>query len=538
MLRTCSLGALVLLLAIPLRAQFQPRVDYPVGPSPFSVAVGDFNGDGHLDLAVTNSAVGNEVGQTSNGVSILLGNGDGTFQPHVDYPAGIYPNSVITADFNRDGKLDLAITNGYTNSVDILLGNGDGTFTPHAYFGAGTNPEWIVAADLNGDGILDLATANYGPGYSGGTVSVFLGNGDGTFQSQVQYDAGVNPFGIMAEDFNHDGKIDLLVVNNNGGFGVRILFGNGDGTFQPAVYFPSGTNPRVGVVADLNGDGNLDIGIANCISNNLSILMGDGTGNFSGPVDYAGGTCPQTLAGGDFYGNGILDLVTANSGDNDVTVFKGNGDGTFQPPAAFATGSNPYWVTVADFNNDKAPDLVVTNYSDNTVSVLLNKGTDFSISATPANPSTVTAGQTSSSTLSLSLLTWFNSPVTLSCSAQPAQSAPTCSFSSNPVSFANGVATATMTLDTGTTVGLQAESLRWLWLPIAGFALLGAGVRSPRKKPTACVLGLFLVAGLMFQVACAGGTAVQKKVPQTYTITVTGTSGANQHSTTTTLTVQ
>jgi VCBS repeat protein len=540
MLRTCSLACLILLLSAQLSAQFQSHVDYAVGPTPYSVTVGDFNGDGHPDLAVTNSAAG-----AGNGVSVLLGNGDGTFKAHVDYPAGSNPRSLMAADFNHDGKLDLAVTDTASNSVSILLGNGDGTFQARVSYPTGTSPEWLAAADFNGDGNLDLAVANYGPDYNSGSVSILLGNGDGTFQSQVAYPAGINPFGVMVGDFNHDGKLDLAVVNNNGSFGVLILLGNGDGSFQAPVFYPTGNNPRVGVVADFTSSGNLDLAVGDCIDNEVSILFGDGNGHFSSPVNYLAGMYVQLVAGGDFYGDGKLDLVTTNSASNNVSLLKGNGDGTFQMPVVFATGNGPLWVAVADLNNDKAPDLVVTNSADNTVSVLLNKGTDFSISASAASPATVNRGQTSSSTVTLGLLTSFDSPVTLSCTVQPAQSAPTCSFSPNPATFdAQGNAKSTLTINTAATIASRSNlrELQFLWLPVAGFALIGAGFSSKagtRRKLAACVLGGVLFGGLVFQVACGGASSGGNHVQaQIYTITVTGVSGSAQHSTSTTLTVQ
>jgi|CZKY01.1.fsa_nt_gi hypothetical protein len=358
------LACLFLLLPAQLPAQFQPHVDYAVGSAPFSVAVGDFKGDGKLDLAVTNSA--------SNTVSVLLGNGDGTFQAHVDYPTGNRPTSVVVADFRGVGKRDLAITNGNDNTVGVLLGNGDGTFQPHVDYATGDiNPQWLVVADFNRDGKLDIATANYGPNYTNATVSIFLGNGDGTFQPAKDYAAGVNPFGVMTGDFNHDGIPDLAVVDNNGSFGVQILLGNGDGSFQAPVYYATGDNPRVGVVADFNGDGNLDLAIGNCIDNDVSILMGDGQGHFAAPVNYAAGDIVQTVAGGDFNGDGKLDLAVANQQSNNVSVLLGNGDGTFQAQVQYATGSGPLWVAVGDFNGDGAPDLVTANINANSVSVLL-----------------------------------------------------------------------------------------------------------------------------------------------------------------------
>ncbi len=540
MLRTCLIGCFVFLLASPLRAQFQPQTAYATGSTPWGVAVGDFNGDGKLDLAITNGG--------DNTVSILLGNGDGTFQPRVDYPTGTRPTSVVVGDFNRDGKPDLAIST-LDNTVNVLLGNGDGTFRPHVDYATGLNPQWLAVADFNGDGYLDIAAANYGPNYEPGSVSILLGNGDGTFQGEVAYPAGINPFGIMTGDFNRDGKIDLAVLNNNGSFGVYILLGNGDGSFQSPVFYPTGQNPRIGVVADFTGDGNLDLAVGDCIDNNIAVLMGNGDGTFQNPGYYPTGYYVSLLAGGDFDGDGKLDLVNSDASTNSVSFLKGNGDGTFQQNVDFPVGSNPGWVAVADFNQDNAPDLVVANLSGNTVSILLNKGTDFTLSASAATPGTVTSGQTSTSTVTMKLLTTFHNPVTLACSVQPAQSAPTCSFSQNPVPFDDsGNATAILTIDTGAADALlgssspRHESLRFqfLWLPVAGFVLLGVGSssrRAPRKKLTACVLGFLLFGGLIFQVACAGkSTAVHQS--QTYTITVTGTSGSSQHSTTMTLVVQ
>ena len=285
---------------------------FDAGSGPQSVAVGDFNGDGKPDLAVVNSY--------SNNVSILLGNGDGTFQIHVDYPTGAQPGSVAIGDFNGDGKLDLAVVNSYSNNVSVLLGNGNGTFQPAVSYGtgSGTGPAFVAVGDFNHDGKLDLAVANSNSTY----VSVLLGNGDGTFQTAVNYDVGGAPTSIAVGDFNHDGKLDLAVAVPVPGPStyVSMLLGNGDGTFQTAVNYNAPYAPDAVAVGDFNGDGNLDLVVGNR-SSNISVFLGNGDGTFRTAVNYSAGYNPSSVAVGDFNNDGTLDLAVANSGSSTtVTV--------------------------------------------------------------------------------------------------------------------------------------------------------------------------------------------------------------------------
>ena len=223
--------------------QPEPGTGNAVGNSPDAIVAGDFTGNGRTDLAVANEG--------DNTISVLLSNGDGTFQPQVTYAVGTYPYAIVAGDFNGDGHLDLAVLNlgNYPNdgTVSILMGNGDGTFQPQVTYAAGYQPDAIVAGDFTGNGILDLAVANAGlsPNFAG-TVSVLLGNGDGTFQPQVTYAAGIHPTAIVAGDFTGNGKLDLAVsdagsyaANNSlipGTSGISVLLGNGDGTFQTQVF--------------------------------------------------------------------------------------------------------------------------------------------------------------------------------------------------------------------------------------------------------------------------------------------------------------
>jgi hypothetical protein len=355
---------------------FQPAVQYAVGSFPEGIAAGDFNGDGHLDLAIANSG--------SHDVSVLLGNGDGTFQPQVTYAVGSQPQSIVTGDFNNDDRTDLAVTDTFDNTVSVLLGNGDGTFQPQATYAVGSYPYGIAAGDFNGDGHLDLAVTNQGtyPSHAG-TVSVLLGNGDGTFQPQVTYAVGSNPEGIVAGDFRGDGHLDLATANNDlGGPGtVSVLLGNGDGTFQSQVTYAVGGTPVSIVAGDLTSHGHLDLAVANSADGTVSVLLGNGDGTFQPQVTYAAGSGTNSVAAGDFNGDGHLDLATANSFDNTVSVLLGNGDSTFQPQSepANVVGSGPRSFVAGDFTGDGHLDLATANINssfgfDGTVSVLLGNG--------------------------------------------------------------------------------------------------------------------------------------------------------------------
>ncbi len=241
---------------------FQPQVTYPVGTAPASVAVGDFNGDGIPDLAVANTD------SDLAGVSVLLGKGDGTFNAQVTYPTGGLPQSVAVGDFNGDGFPDLAVTIPSNNTVSVLFGKGDGTFNAGVPYATGSGPYSAAVGDFNGDGISDLAVANHGDN----TVSVLLGNGAGTFKPQVPYATGNNPISVAVGDFNGDGIPDLALANSSGNT-LSVLLGNGDGTFQTQVPYGTGNGPQSVAVGDFNGDGLSDLVVADTGSNAVSVLL-------------------------------------------------------------------------------------------------------------------------------------------------------------------------------------------------------------------------------------------------------------------------
>src|SRR6266566_57687 len=359
---------------------------YGVGLNPQSIAMGDFNGDGKLDLAVANAG--------STTLSLLLGNGDGTFQParFVD-AGGTAPVSVAVGDFNHDGKLDLAVatygnidhqTNATAgNTIAILLGNGDGTFQPAQTFTTGTGPFFVTVGDFNGDGKPDLAVANYGPNTQRRTtISVLMGNGDGTFQPAQTFGVGTGPTWMALGDFNRDGKQDLVVLNQVSN-SVSVLLGNGDGTFQPAQNFAVGSGPWSVTVGDFNGDGIQDLAAANEFGSNVSVLLGNGDGTFQTGRLFAADQAALAVSVGDFNGDGKLDLAVGNLGTTTVSVLQGNGDGTFQAAQNFGSGLGPAFMAVADFNGDGKPDLAVANYYSPTISVLINNTGGSAAVATP-----------------------------------------------------------------------------------------------------------------------------------------------------------
>src|SRR6266446_3223016 len=197
------------------------KLDYATDASPQDAVAADFNGDGKVDLAV---ATGN------NTVSILIGNGTGNFPTHVQYAVPGDPVAIVSGDFNGDGKVDVVTADQFQSEISVLLGNGDGTFKAHAEYATGTKPVALAAGDFNGDGHLDVVVVDN----NASQVSVLLGNGDGTFKTHKEYKTGVGPSGVAVGDFNGDGKLDLVVANNNDNT-VSILLGNGDGTFQTQV---------------------------------------------------------------------------------------------------------------------------------------------------------------------------------------------------------------------------------------------------------------------------------------------------------------
>jgi hypothetical protein len=343
-----------------------------VGTTPVPIAVGDFNGDGKPDFAVANNS--------SNNVTILLGNGSGGFLQAASSPvgAGMSPSSVAVGDFNIDGKPDLAVANNNSNDVTILLGNGIGGFAQPigSPVGAGNRPISVAVSDFNLDGSPDLAVGNI----SSNDVTILLGNGSGGFSPSAGSPVGVGdlPRFVAVGDFNLDGKPDLAVTNGSSG-NVTILLGNGSGGFSQPAGSPvsAGNGPQSVAVSDFNHDGKLDLAVANFGSNDVTILLGNGMGSFSQPAGspVGAGSVPRSVTAGDFNLDGNPDLAVADSNFlGTLTILLGNGTGGFSQPASspFSVGNAPQWVAASDFNLDGKPDLAVVNASSNNVTILLN----------------------------------------------------------------------------------------------------------------------------------------------------------------------
>lgn len=344
---------------------FNATVYDGTGDYPTFTAAGDFDTDGDIDIAL---AVFHDTR-----TYIFLNNGDGSFSDplYVDQKDG--GRSITAADFNNDGKLDLATANRdprgyYDSSVSIMLGNGDGTFVWNATYSVAESARGITNADFDGDGNLDLVVVSND---LNNVVAVLLGNGDGTFIPQAPYYTSNLPWYLEAGDLNGDGAPDLAVPTVYGG-AINILLNDGNGSFSFQPIVGVGGYGRAVTLADFDGDSILDMAFTRELSNDIGVVIGNGDGTFSTLQSYAVGTYPFYVANGDFNNDGIADIVSANLNDNTISILAGQGGASFAAQEVFVVGSLPLHILPADLNNDGSEDLVVTNYGGNSITVLIN----------------------------------------------------------------------------------------------------------------------------------------------------------------------
>jgi hypothetical protein len=379
---------------------FGSGIQYPAGQSgqgyPVALAVGDFNGDGNLDLAVAIQSPPGDPG--SDNVSIMLGDGTGTFTQGAYYYTAPHPVAVVATKLNDSANpdlLDLAVAAGSGNVVTVFWGNGDGTFGGQVNCGTGNVPSAVAAANLTNakNGQNDLIALNQ----MGNSFSVILNNGNNTFQSRLDYAAGLNAQSVVMADFNGDSAPDLAFADGASS-AMSVTLGNGDGTFQPPTYYTTGTatDPVFIVEGDFNQDGVPDLAVVNKATSTISIFMGQATngvpnGTFAAHVDYNVGNpndvhpvaYPTSVAVGDFNGDGYPDLAVTNSNENSVSILLNGGKaspGTFtlancnSSQTDCTVGNFPIAIATGYFSGNQTLDLVVINESDNDATVLLGNG--------------------------------------------------------------------------------------------------------------------------------------------------------------------
>jgi hypothetical protein len=346
---------------------FSPAVNYSIHAAayPISVAIGDVTGDGKPDIVTAN--------YNSNEVSILTGEGDGTYYAPISYTVPAHPISMVIGDVNHDNKIEIMTANYLNQNVSVLRQVVDSTFEVAGNYSLVHEPsEWplsIAVGDVNGDGFADIVTGNE----LSNDISVLLGNNDCSFQTPMaeSLSIGEHLYALALGDVNGDGKLDI-VTSNDGFSNVAVELGNGDGTFQLPSFYGTFTRARSLALCDLNKDGKLDVIVTDSDIHKISVFLGNGTGTFPSYVNYDVGANPSSITTADINDDGILDVVTANYDSNSVSILLGNGNGTLQAAVNLTVATNPNSVSIADVNNDGKPDIVTANYTGQNVSVLIN----------------------------------------------------------------------------------------------------------------------------------------------------------------------
>jgi len=352
-----------------------PVVPAEVGRHPEALTTGDFNEDGLLDVATVNSG--------SDDVTMLFGNGNGTFRSPISFGVGRSPMFLTSGDLNRDGFLDLVIAETGSDGVIVLLGRGDGFFQDPAFYPSGKGPTFVNVGDLDRDGDLDIVVANSGrfghyPPYG---LSVLTNNGQGIFETGLPFEEqdqqGLFPTSVSIADLSGDGFADLTVTWSQPNWRtpnglVSILHNQGNGQFIRTQDIEAGFTLSALSQVDLDENGTLDLIAASLFTDSLNVLLQTDVGEYTKPVQLPVGFSPMAVTIDDLNGDGKWDLIASNRASNSTSIFLGRGDGSFQSAGHFGLGLTPTFVGVEDFNDDGLPDVVATNSASNDLSILLS----------------------------------------------------------------------------------------------------------------------------------------------------------------------
>jgi hypothetical protein len=347
---------------------------YPVGKNPTSVVTWDFNEDGITDIITTN------IG--SDSLSLLFGNGDGTFKDQMQIPVAKEPRALALEDFNGDGRMDLAIACSGSDQIAIYFGLANGTFGTGQRYGVHKTPVSIAGGDFNGDRKPDLAVA-----LRNDKIKILIGHGDGTFGDGVQYEYGDTPTSIAVADLDRNGTLDLAVTNGGPmSSAVSIWLGNGDGTFRSPTDYRTGKRPLVVTFADFNGDQLSDLFVMNGEMDTFTIFLSNGDGTFQAGKESGADTGPVYGLARDIDGDGRMDAAIANVQSNNLSILYGRGDGTFRyPPMNYRTRGGPFALATLNLTNKstEVPGLAMANNGAGSVTIFLHRGFRTGLASPP-----------------------------------------------------------------------------------------------------------------------------------------------------------